>query len=92
VGLEIRTKMIFGGASKEEVKFVLLNAPDKMAKFTEKTVDAEVHRAFAKLEEGEEEEAVEVVTELPKKVTIEENKGKTLSTVRQKRGEEKEQV
>lgn len=84
---KLEQKMIFGGASKEEVKFVLLNAPDKMAKFTEETVDAEVHRAFAKSEEGE-EEAVEPVTELSKKVTIEENKGKTLSTVRQK-GEKK---
>lgn len=51
----IEQKMIINGASKEEVKFVLLNAPDVMAKFTKKTVDAEVNRVFAKVEAEAEE-------------------------------------
>ena len=43
---KLEQKMIMNGASKEEVKFVLLNAPDGKAKFTEETVDAEVNRGL----------------------------------------------
>lgn len=46
----LESKMFINGASKEEVKFVLLNAPDSMAKFTEKNVDSEVNRVYAKVE------------------------------------------
>lgn len=51
----IESKMFINGASKEEVKFVLLNAPDSMIKFTNKTVDAEVNRVYAKVKSEEEE-------------------------------------
>lgn len=88
---KLEQKMIANGASKEEVKFVLLNAPVEMAKFTEETVDAEVHRAFAKaeaIETGEGEEEVEVVTSLTKKVTLEEQEAKSITSVT-KRGEKK---
>lgn len=50
----IEAEMIKKGASKEEVKFMLLNAPDKMAKFNRDNVDKEVNRAFAKISKGEE--------------------------------------
>ena len=43
-------KMARKGATKAQVKFVILNAPEGMQKFTEKTVDSEVHRIFAKME------------------------------------------
>lgn len=43
-------KMARKGATKSQVKFVILNAPEGMQKFTEKTVDSEVHRIFAKME------------------------------------------
>lgn len=83
---KLEQKMIMNGASKEEVKFVLLNAPDGKAKFTEETVDAEVNRAFAKsvslAEESEEE--VELVTELTSKMSIEEQGGKSIKTVSKK--------
>lgn len=46
----IESKMFINGASKEEVKFVLLNAPDAMVKFTERNVDSEVNRVYAKVE------------------------------------------
>lgn len=46
----IERKMFINGASKEEVKFVLLNAPDAMVKFTERNVDSEVNRVYAKVE------------------------------------------
>ena len=59
---DVESKMIINGASKEEVKFVLLNAPDAMAKFTEKTVDAEVNRVFAKIEAEDREIAKELET------------------------------
>lgn len=62
---EIESKMFFNGASKEEVKFVLLNAPDAMAKFTEKNVDAEVNRVFAKVE-AEDREIAEELENRPK--------------------------
>lgn len=52
----VERKMIIEGASKEEVKFVLLNAPRSMAKFNESNVDKEVHRVFAKMEAQEKEE------------------------------------
>lgn len=80
---KLEQKMIMNGASKEEVKFVLLNAPDKKAKFTEETVDAEVNRAFAKSESlaDESEEEVELVTELTSKMSIEEQGGKSLKTL-----------
>lgn len=83
---KLEQKMIMNGASKEEVKFVLLNAPDKKAKFTEETVDAEVNRAFAKSESLAEEsdEEVELVTELTSKMSIEEQGGKSLKTLTKK--------
>lgn len=83
---KLEQKMIMNGASKEEVKFVLLNAPDGKAKFTEETVDAEVNRAFAKsgslAEESDEE--VELTTELTSKISIEEQGGKSIKTVSKK--------
>ena len=83
---KLEQKMIMNGASKEEVKFVLLNAPDGKAKFTEETVDAEVNRAFAKSESLAEEsdEEVELVTELTSKMSIEEQGGKSIKTVSKK--------
>lgn len=83
---KLEQKMIMNGASKEEVKFVLLNAPDVKAKFTEETVDAEVNRAFAKSESlaEESEEEVELVTELTSKMSIEEQGGKSIKTVSKK--------
>lgn len=83
---KLEQKMIMNGASKEEVKFVLLNAPDGKAKFTEETVDAEVNRAFAKSESlaDESEEEVELVTELTSKMSIEEQGGKSIKTVSKK--------
>lgn len=83
---KLEQKMIMNGASKEEVKFVLLNAPDGKAKFTEETVDAEVNRAFAKSESlaEESEEEVELVTELTSKMSIEEQGGKSIKTVSNK--------
>lgn len=64
----LETRMIRQGASKEEVKFMLLNAPDEMAKFDETTVDQEVHRAFAKTSEGEEEAVI--IEPLKKKTRV----------------------
>ena len=83
---KLEQKLIMNGASKEEVKFVLLNAPDGKAKFTEETVDAEVNRAFAKSESlaEESEEEVELVTELTSKMSIEEQGGKSIKTVSKK--------
>lgn len=83
---ELEQKLIMNGASKEEVKFVLLNSPDGKAKFTEETVDAEVNRAFAKSESlaEESEEEVELVTELTSKMSIEEQGGKSIKTVSKK--------
>lgn len=83
---KLEQKMIMNGASKEEVKFVLLNAPDGKAKFTKETVDAEVNRAFAKSESlaEESEEEVELVTELTSKMSIEEQGGKSIKTVSKK--------
>lgn len=62
----VESKMIINGASKEEVKFVLLSAPAAMAKFTENTVDAEVNRVFAKIEA----EAQEIEEELEDRASL----------------------
>ena len=80
---KLERKMIINGASKEEVKFVLLSAPDDKAKFTDETVDAEVNRAFAKTqqEEKDAEEVEPTYTRLSKKFKIEEQGGKSLRTV-----------
>jgi len=48
------------------VKFVLLNAPDSMAKFTEKNVDSEVNRVYAKVEA----EAKEIEEELEDRASL----------------------
>ena len=52
----IGMKMARKGATKSQVKFVILSAPDGMQKFTEVTVDNEVHRIFAKMEAKEYED------------------------------------
>ena len=62
----VESKMFINGASKEEVKFVLLNAPDSMAKFTEKNVDSEVNRVYAKVEA----EAKEIEEELEDRASL----------------------
>lgn len=62
----IESKMFINGASKEEVKFVLLNAPESMAKFTERNVDSEVNRVFAKVEA----EAKEIEEELEDRASL----------------------
>ena len=81
----LENKLISNGASKEIVKFVLLNAPESKAKFTEGTVDAEVNRAFAKYEAKKEDvEEVEPVTRLSKKFKLEEVEAKSLRTVSDK--------
>ena len=81
----LENKLISNGASKEIVKFVLLNAPESKAKFTEDTVDAEVNRAFAKYEAKKEDvEEVEPVTRLSKKFKLEEVEAKSLRTVSDK--------
>lgn len=59
-------KMYDQGCTKEELKFILLNAPAEMSKFTFKTVDAEVHRLFAKFEAGEAEELDIIEDDKPK--------------------------
>lgn len=81
---KLENKLISNGASKEIVKFVLLNAPDSKAKFTEATVDAEVNRAFAKYEAREEDkdgEEVEPIKRLSKKFKLEEVEAKSLKSV-----------
>lgn len=81
----LENKLISNGASKEIVKFVLLNAPESKAKFTEATVDAEVNRAFAKYEDKKEDvEEVEPITRLSKKFKLEEVEAKSLRTVSDK--------
>lgn len=79
----LERKMIMNGASKEEVKFVLLSAPNDKAKFTDDTVDAEVNRAFAKIQSTEEEpeEETPTYTKLSKKFKIEEKGGKSIRSV-----------
>ena len=84
---KLENKLISNGASKEIVKFVLLNAPDNKAKFTEATVDAEVNRAFAKYfakEEESEAEGTETVKRLSKKFKLEEVEAKSLKSVSDK--------
>lgn len=49
---KLEQRAIENGATKEEVKWLLLNAPDEVAKFDINTVDAEVNRAFAKAEQA----------------------------------------
>ena len=81
----LENKLISNGASKEIVKFVLLNAPESKTKFTEDTVDAEVNRAFAKYEAKKEDvEEVEPVTRLSKKFKLAEVEAKSLRTVSDK--------
>lgn len=81
----LENKLISNGASKEIVKFVLLNAPESKAKFTENTVDAEVNRAFAKYETKKDDvEEVEQITRLSKKFKLEEVEAKSLRTVSDK--------
>ena len=63
----IESKMFINGASKEEVKFVLLNAPESMVKFTERNVDSEVNRVYAKVE-AEDREIAEELENNPKKL------------------------
>lgn len=82
---KLESKLIRNGASKEVVKFVLLNAPWNKAKFTEDTVDAEVNRAFTKMGEDAEKTPVELKTKLDKKVDIEDIGAKSLNkTISQK--------
>ena len=82
---KLENKLISNGASKEIVKFVLLNAPESKAKFTEDTVDAEVNRAFSKYEAKKEDvEEVEQITRLSKKFKLEEVEAKSLRTVSDK--------
>ena len=83
----LENKLISNGASKEVVKFVLLNAPESKTKFTEATVDAEVNRAFAKYEAREEDkdgDEVEPIKRLSKKFKLEEVEAKSLKTVSDK--------
>lgn len=83
---KLESKLIRNGASKEVVKFVLLNAPWNMAKFTEDTVDAEVNRAFAKMGEDDEKTPVELKTKLDKKVDIEDIGAKSLNKTMTQKG------
>ena len=84
---KLENKLISNGASKEVVKFVLLNAPESKAKFTEATVDAEVNRAFAKCEareDGKDDDEVEPIKRLSKKFKLEEVEAKSLKSVSDK--------
>lgn len=84
---KLENKLISNGASKEVVKFVLLNAPESKAKFTEATVDAEVNRAFAKYEareDGKDGDEVEPIKRLSKKFKLEEVEAKSLKSVSDK--------
>ena len=83
---KLESKLIRNGASKEVVKFVLLNAPWNKAKFTEDTVDAEVNRAFAKMGEEAEKTPVELKTKLDKKVDIEDIGAKSLNKTMTQKG------
>lgn len=83
---KLESKLIRNGASKEVVKFVLLNAPWNKAKFTEDTVDAEVNRAFAKMGEDAEKAPVELNTKLDKKVDIEDIEAKSLNKTMTQKG------
>lgn len=83
---KLESKLIRNGASKEIVKFVLLNAPWDKAKFTEETVDAEVNRAFAKMSKEDEKAPVELKTKLDKKVDIEDIGAKSLNKTMTQKG------
>lgn len=83
---KLESKLIRNGASKEVVKFVLLNAPWNKAKFTEDTVDAEVNRAFAKMGEDAEKVPVKLNTKLDKKVDIEGIGAKSLNKTMTQKG------
>ena len=62
----IGKQMFDKGCTKEELKFILLNAPAEMSKFTFKTVDSEVHRLFHKFSNGEEEDEDLIIEDTPK--------------------------
>lgn len=83
---KLESKLIRNGASKEVVKFVLLNAPWNKAKFTEDTVDAEVNRAFAKMCEDDEKAPVELKTKLDKQVELEDIGAKSLNKTMTQKG------
>lgn len=83
---KLESKLIRNGASKEVVKFVLLNAPYDRAKFTEDTVDAEVNRAFAKMNEDDEKAPVELKTKLDKQVELEDIGAKSLNKTMTQKG------
>lgn len=83
---KLESKLIRNGASKEVVKFVLLNAPYDRAKFTEDTVDAEVNRAFAKMNEDDEKAPVELKTKLDKQVELEDVGAKSLNKTMTQKG------
>lgn len=62
----IGKQMFDKGCTKEELKFILLNAPAEMSKFNFKTVDSEVHRLFHKFSNGEEEDEDLIIEDTPK--------------------------
>lgn len=62
----IGKQMFDKGCTKEELKFILLNAPAEMSKFNFKTVDSEVHRLFHKFSNGEEEDEDLILEDTPK--------------------------
>lgn len=69
--------LVSKGATKEETKFLILNAPSGMSKFNVNTVDAEVHRIFTKTEPRKElKKTHEVIS--PKKLK-KEGKAETAS-------------
>lgn len=51
----IERTLINKGASKEEVKAILVNAPDEALKFQGENIDKEIHRVFAKVEHTDKE-------------------------------------
>lgn len=86
---KLESKLIRNGASKEIVKFVLLNAPYDKAKFTEETIDAEVNRAFAKMSEDSEDEEkspVKLKTKLDKQIELEDIEAKSLNKTMSQKG------
>lgn len=50
LSFELLSKLHKRGANKEVAKFIILNLPDEVSKFTTETVDSEIHRVYAKLE------------------------------------------
>lgn len=83
---KLESKLIRNGASKEIVKFVLLNAPWDKAKFTEETVDAEVNRAFAKMSKEDEKAPVKLNTKLDKQFELEDIGAKSLNKTMTQKG------